>query len=95
MSKDIIQLIIEDHNRGREMYRQYMSPNTNIKQKQLLAWQMIRESSIHSFKEEQVCGHCWRGTIEADGHHFPGTGSVCACTGRGRNVACGPEPMQH
>jgi hypothetical protein len=55
MSKDIIQLILEDHNRGREMYRQYMAPTTNSKQKQLLAWHMIRESYVHSYKEEEVC----------------------------------------
>jgi hypothetical protein len=54
LSKDIIQLILEDHNRGREMYRQYMAPSTNAKQKQLLAWHMIRESSVHSYKEEEV-----------------------------------------
>lgn len=54
MQKDIIQLILEDHNRGREMYRQYTAPGTNLQQKQLLARQMIRESSIHSIKEEQV-----------------------------------------
>jgi hypothetical protein len=55
MSKDLIQLILEDHNRGREMYRQYMAPTTNSKQKQLLAWHMIRESYVHSYKEEEVC----------------------------------------
>lgn len=54
MGKDIIQLIIEDHNRGREMYRQYTSPHNSTKQKQLLAWHMIRESCVHSYKEEQV-----------------------------------------
>jgi hypothetical protein len=60
MGKDIIKLIIEDHNRGREMYRQYIAPHTNAQQKQLLAWHMIRESSIHSIKEEQVAAQTRR-----------------------------------
>lgn len=34
-----------------------MSPDTNAQQKRLLAWQMIRESSVHSIKEEQVRRH--------------------------------------
>lgn len=54
MHKDIIQLIIEDHNRGRKMYKQYMMPGTTGQQKQHLAWHMIRESSVHAAKEEQV-----------------------------------------
>jgi hypothetical protein len=34
-----------------------MSPDTNAQQKRLLARQMIRESSVHSIKEEQVRRH--------------------------------------
>jgi len=41
------------------MYRQYMSPDTNTKQKQLLAWHIIRESSVHAAKEEQVRVQQW------------------------------------
>lgn len=33
-----------------------MSPETNTAQKQQLAWHMIRESSVHAAKEEQVRG---------------------------------------
>jgi hypothetical protein len=36
-----------------------MSPDTNAQQKRLLARQMIRESSVHSIKEEQVRNSVW------------------------------------
>jgi hemerythrin superfamily protein len=54
MHKDIIQLIVEDHERGRSLWQQYNLPGTTARQKSLLAWDMIRESSVHSAKEEQV-----------------------------------------
>lgn len=33
---------------------QYKMPGTTAEQKRLLAWHMIRESSVHSAKEEEV-----------------------------------------
>ncbi len=44
MHKDIIQLIVEDHERGSSLWQQYNLPGTKERQKSLLAWDMIRES---------------------------------------------------
>jgi hemerythrin superfamily protein len=54
LSKNVIQLIKEDHDRARSLYEQYKLPGTTASQKKLLAWAIIREISIHSAKEEEV-----------------------------------------
>lgn len=54
VSKDIVQLIHEDHGRVRCLYRQYRLPSNTPQQKQLLALDMIRHSSFHSKREDMV-----------------------------------------
>lgn len=54
LSKDLVQLIKEDHDRARSLYEQYKLPGTNAAQKRLLAWSLIREVSLHAAKEEEV-----------------------------------------
>lgn len=44
----------EDHGRVRCLYRQYQMPTNMPHQKQLLALDIIRHSSIHSKKEDMV-----------------------------------------
>eukprot|EP00879_Flechtneria_rotunda_P000425 GHRR01000519.1.p1 GENE.GHRR01000519.1~~GHRR01000519.1.p1 ORF type:complete len:211 (+),score=65.02 GHRR01000519.1:169-801(+) len=53
-TKNVITTIAEDHERARDLYRQYKLPGTNAEQKQVLAWNLIREISIHAAKEEEV-----------------------------------------
>lgn len=38
----------------RTLYRQYKLPATNMEQKRLLALDIIRQSSVHSKKEDMV-----------------------------------------
>lgn len=54
VSKDIVQLIHEDHGRLRTLYKQYQLPTNTTHQKQLLALDIIRHSSMHSKKEDMV-----------------------------------------
>lgn len=54
LTKNVIQLIKEDHDRARSLYDQYKLPGTTASQKRMLAWAIIREISIHSAKEEEV-----------------------------------------
>eukprot|EP00882_Tetradesmus_deserticola_P001105 GHRQ01001197.1.p1 GENE.GHRQ01001197.1~~GHRQ01001197.1.p1 ORF type:complete len:211 (+),score=105.63 GHRQ01001197.1:166-798(+) len=54
LSKDIVVLIKEDHDRVRVLYDQFKMPGTNAQQKRQLAWNIIREVSLHSCKEEEV-----------------------------------------
>lgn len=53
-SKNVINLILEDHNRARALYDQYKLPGITAEQKQILAWSLIRDVSMHSAKEEEV-----------------------------------------
>jgi hemerythrin superfamily protein len=54
LSKNVVQLIKEDHDRVRSLYEQYKLPGTTASQKRMLAWAITREVSIHSAKEEEV-----------------------------------------
>lgn len=78
LSKNIIQLIVEDHDRARSLWQQYNMPGTTARQKSTIAWTMIRESSVHSAKEEEVCAD--RGSAVATSRYL--MQSVCAapCT---------------
>jgi hemerythrin superfamily protein len=69
LSKNIIQLIVEDHDRARSLWQQYNMPGTTARQKSTIAWTMIRESSVHSAKEEEVLYPAMRaamGDLEPD-----------------------------
>jgi hypothetical protein len=46
--------IHEDHGRVRTLYAQYQSPVNTMQQRQLLALDIIRHSSMHSKKEDMV-----------------------------------------
>jgi hypothetical protein len=46
--------IHEDHGRLRTLYKQYQLPTNTTHQKQLLALDIIRHSSMHSKKEDMV-----------------------------------------
>lgn len=63
LSKNIVQLIAEDHERARSLYRQYKMPGTTASQKQMLAYTLIREVSLHSAKEEEVRHQCMAGSV--------------------------------
>lgn len=50
----LVHQVREDHGRVRCLYRQYQMPTNTPHQKQLLALDIIRHSSIHSKKEDMV-----------------------------------------
>ncbi|KAI8471727.1 MAG: hypothetical protein J3K34DRAFT_416077 [Monoraphidium minutum] len=52
--KSVADLIRADHNKARELYEQYQMPYTTADQKQILAYSIIREVSMHSAAEEVI-----------------------------------------
>lgn len=52
-SMSVVKLVHQDHDRVRALWAQYKLPGlgTTAQQKQLLAWEIIREVSMHAAKE--------------------------------------------
>lgn len=49
--------VVEDHGRLRELYKQFRMEGNTTQQKQLLALDIIRQSSMHSRREDMVGRH--------------------------------------
>jgi hemerythrin superfamily protein len=50
----ILSIIPNDHDRIKGLYRRYKDPTDSSQQRQLLAYQLLRELTVHMLAEEQV-----------------------------------------